>query len=132
MKRADARTLHLFFILAFVLAGISPACKFISGEKTFMEICFSDGSLKRVEVPEEYRILTAKADKTPQNNGHAHKDSDCGFCFAQSSLSKNTLTSAAAILISPPAQSVPLGAGSFALKGAQASPFHSRGPPTLS
>ncbi len=132
MKCAPARFLHLFFILAFVLAGISPACKFISGEKTFMEICFSDGSLKRVEVPEEYRVLTAKAEKAPQNDGHAHKESDCGFCFAQSSLSKNTLTTTAAILISPPAQSVPLGAGSFAMAGAQVSPFHSRGPPAHS
>lgn len=131
MRCAPARFLHLFFILAFVLAGISPACKFISGEKTFMDICFSDGSLKRVEVPAEYSAVMAKAEKTPQNNGHAHKDSDCGFCFAQSSLSKNTLT-AAAILISPPAQSVPLGAGSFAIAGAQASPFQSRGPPALS
>lgn len=132
MKRTHARILHIFFVLAFVLAGISPACKFISGEKTFMEICFSDGSLKRVEVPEEYRVLTAKAEKTPEDRSHAHKDSDCGFCFAQSSLSKNTLTATAAILISPPAQSVPLGAGSFVVAGVKTSPFHSRGPPALS
>ncbi|MCL4678754.1 MAG: DUF2946 family protein [Alphaproteobacteria bacterium] len=132
MTSISPKFLHVFFILAFVLAGVSPACKFISGEKTFMEICFSDGSLKRVEVPAEYSAVMAKAEKTPQNNGHAHKDSDCGFCFAQSSLSKNTLTAAAAILVNPPAQAVPLGAGSFALKGAQASPFQSRGPPALS
>ena len=43
-----------------------------------------------------------------------------------------SLTTTAAILISPPAQSVPLGAGSFVVAGAETLPFHSRGPPAHS
>lgn len=131
MTRIYAKSLRLFFVLAFVLAGISPACKFISGQKSFMDICFSDGSLKRVEVPAEYNPLMARAD-TSQQQEDRHKDHDCSFCFAQSSLGKNTPASAALMLVNPPAQIVPLGAGSFALAGAEHASFHSRGPPALS
>lgn len=132
MKRVPAKTLHLFFILAFVLAGISPACKFISGEKTFMDICFSDGSLKKVEVPAEYNALLAKAGQAQQKNQESqHKNSDCAFCFAQSNLSKNT-ASTAVILINPPRKTLTVGAGTYALRGTDRSPFQSRGPPALS
>ncbi|MBK6896348.1 MAG: hypothetical protein IPH06_07135 [Alphaproteobacteria bacterium] len=132
MKAIPAKALHLFFILTFVLAGISPACKFISGEKSFMEVCFSDGSLKRVEVPAEYNALLAKAGQTQQKqqDGH-HKNADCAFCFAQSSLSKNTASSSV-ILMNPPGETLALGAGTFVLRGTQPSPFQSRGPPALS
>ncbi len=132
MKHVSAKTLHLFFILAFVLAGISPACKFISGEKSFMEVCFSDGSLKKIEVPAEYNAFLAKADpKQQQKQGSHEKSNDCAFCFAQSSLAKNSISSAA-ILISPPGETLTIGAGTFSLRGTDRSPFQSRGPPALS
>ncbi len=132
MKAIPSKALHLFFILAFVLAGISPACKFISGEKSFMEICFSDGSLKRIEVPAEYNALLAKAGQTQQKQQDGHnKNADCAFCFAQSSLSKNTASSPV-ILMTPPGQILALGAGTFTIRGAEHSPFQSRGPPALS
>lgn len=132
MKHVSAKALHLFFILAFVLAGISPACKFISGEKSFMEICFSDGSLKKIEVPAEYNALLAKAGQTQQQKQGSHeKGNDCAFCFAQSSLSKHNAPSSV-ILTNLTGQSLTIGAGTFALRGTQPLLFQSRGPPALS
>ncbi len=68
--------LHILVLISFVLAGISPACKFISGEMKQVEICSYDG-MKTITV----------ADQKAPDDKHEHKKSDdCGFCFAQSHL----------------------------------------------
>ncbi len=69
--------LHIFVLISFVLAGISPACKFISGQTKQIEICSYDG-MKTITVAD----TQAPADK---KNDHKKSD-DCGFCFAQSHL----------------------------------------------
>lgn len=61
-------------ILALVTAGVSPACAFISGKMTMIEICGADGLMK-IAVP---------ADQVPDTGDQQHQQSyDCGFCIAQ-------------------------------------------------
>lgn len=64
-------------ICALVTAGISPACAFIAGKTSLMEICGPEG-LMMVEVPADQAPGSADADHAP----HPH---DCGFCIAQAS-----------------------------------------------
>lgn len=58
-------------ILALVTAGVSPACAFISGKMTMIEICGVDG-LMQVSVP---------ADQAPDTADHDQHGHDCGFCL---------------------------------------------------
>ncbi len=65
-----------FLIICLTLAWVSPACKFRSGEMTWMEIC-GDFGVKTVAVPLEKNPLTPDSGS---KSGHAGKD--CAFCFA--------------------------------------------------
>jgi hypothetical protein len=69
--------LNIFIMLAVIGAGISPACKFISRQSTWMEICGAEGIKK---------ILVA-ADDVPadENKDHA-RDDTCAFCFTHASV----------------------------------------------
>ena len=69
--------LNLFMMLAIVGAAISPACKFISGEMTWMEICGVDG-IKKVRVAN---------DAVPGEEKQEHANSDpCAFCVTHASV----------------------------------------------
>lgn len=65
--------LQSLMILALVTAGVSPACAFISGKMTLIEICGVDG-LTQVVVP---------ADQAPSSPDPHSSQPDCGFCIAQ-------------------------------------------------
>lgn len=65
--------LQCLMILALVTAGVSPACAFISGKMTMIEICGADGLMK-VSVP---------ADQAPDTGDEHPQTYDCGFCIAQ-------------------------------------------------
>lgn len=69
--------IHFIMILALVSAGTSPACAFVSGKTTLIEICGVDG-LMTVSVP---------SDEAPASNDQAdHKAfADCGFCLMHAS-----------------------------------------------
>lgn len=69
--------LHILVILSFILMGISPACKFISGQVQEIEICTYEG-IKTVKI-------AAHGEEMPADDHHK-KSEDCGFCFAQSNL----------------------------------------------
>lgn len=64
--------LQSLMILALVTAGVSPACAFVSGKMTLIEICGIDG-LMNVAVP---------ADQAPDSSGQHQQQYDCGFCIA--------------------------------------------------
>lgn len=72
--------IHCLVILAFLTVGISPACKFISGQMSDIEICTPDG-LKTIQVAQDQTPEPAK----PDHENHKKQD-DCAFCFAQSHL----------------------------------------------
>jgi hypothetical protein len=65
--------LQCLMVLALVTAGVSPACAFIAGKMTMIEICGADGLMK-ISVP---------AENAP-DSGHQQHDQqfDCGFCIA--------------------------------------------------
>ena len=64
-------------MLAIVGAGISPACKFISGDMTWMEICGVDG-IKKVLV---------SGDDLPAGQEQEHAQTDpCAFCLTHASV----------------------------------------------
>lgn len=66
--------LNLVLMLAFIGAGISPACKFISGE--MVEICGPNG----------VEMVRLNADELPPTAPDHHKQvsEQCAFCFAGS------------------------------------------------
>ena len=70
--------LHILVMLAVVLSGVSPACAFISGKSSIIEveICTADG----------LKIVKMAGDETPAHDHKHQKKNDCGFCFAQSHL----------------------------------------------
>ncbi len=66
--------LNLIMMLAFIGAGISPACKFISGE--LVEICGPNG----------IETVRLAADEIPPDAPDHHKSASeqCAFCFTGS------------------------------------------------
>lgn len=69
--------LNVFIMLAIIGAGISPACKFISGQQTWLEICGADG-IKKVLL---------SADETPDAPQEEHANADpCAFCLTHASV----------------------------------------------
>lgn len=74
-------------ILALVTAGVSPACAFISGKMTMIEICGVDGMIQ-VSVP---------ADQAPDAADHDQQKYDCGFCLAHATGKAITTPDAAII-----------------------------------
>ena len=53
-----ARHINLLLIAALVLAGVSPACEFISG-RSLAEICKADGTVEKTAIPAELEIFLA-------------------------------------------------------------------------
>lgn len=60
-------------MLAFIGAGISPACKFISGQ--MIEICGPNG----VET-----VRLAADELPPEQQKHSSAEEQCAFCFTGS------------------------------------------------
>ncbi|MCB1562982.1 MAG: hypothetical protein KDJ75_05345 [Alphaproteobacteria bacterium] len=118
-----------FLILALGTMGISPACLFISGQSSLIEIeiCAADGSFKTVALPADQTPFEAPAPEKPAK----HLDKNCAFCFAQS----HQKTQAVASLDILPAMSagdcLSTGPGSFALKSCSAAGFKPRAPPAF-
>jgi len=65
--------LNCLVILAFIAAGVSPACKFISGQSQLVEICGVDG-VKMVRLAAE--------ELPPESEHHDKASSECAFCIA--------------------------------------------------
>lgn len=82
------RVMSVLLMMSFVLAGISSACKFVSGQNV-MEFCFSDGTVQEMPVPEELAAFMpgAQNDRQEQNKP---ANSDCAFCFLAAHFDKLT------------------------------------------
>lgn len=69
--------LNIFIMLAVIGAGISPACKFISGQQTWLEICGADGIKK---------VLIA-SDELPETDQTQHANAEpCAFCLTHANV----------------------------------------------
>jgi len=116
--------LHVFFLLAFVTTGISPACAFVSGQSQVIEICTADGLLQIIDLAESQN----EQQKRP---AHSQKTQDCGFCFAQSHLTKSDFAASFALIVDLPRSSLPV--SYYSDRGRyRASLFQPRGPPIFS
>lgn len=132
MKRLVAsHILHLFFVLAFVLAQVSPACAFVSGKTGSLEVCSDDGSVKTIKVPAQYDLsafIKGAQDKSTKHERHKTAD-QCGFCFANTHLTKTIMTSPQITLPHTVSQVLHIGAGSIAYKSHTSTQFQPRAPP---
>lgn len=73
MKHLRRQNLILVLvILGLVTSGISPACKFISGQSDLIEICTSFG-IEKIPAPPN--------DTTPQDSEHKLA-AQCAFCLS--------------------------------------------------
>lgn len=128
MNRALLSALMIF---ALVSAMISPACAFVSGGKTLIEICAADGSFKTIAVDDDQSpITTQTSHDKPQNHTHAVQ-SDCAFCFATANskpLTAQTLTLGLPLLS---ASYIKSGAGQIIPLSAATLTYNSRAPPAL-
>ncbi len=119
--------LSVLLILAFLTAGISPACAFISGKTSLIEICASDGSLKTIEVSYNQAV-----DIEESNGGSKHqtKKNDCAFCFANTNITK-MVAKLSAINFKPVGGFIYTNSSYFAFKPTAQNYFQSRAPPAL-
>lgn len=121
--------IHFFVILALVTAGISPACAFIGGQKGWIEICASDGTVQKIRVSEDF--LPVSQDEQVPSGGHESAMDDCAFCFLSAN-GKSLITST--LITSKPALGgyLKIGAGSFMPETQKLSAFSARAPPVYS
>lgn len=73
--------LHFLVAIALILSGVSPACDFIAGKKSVIEICTSDGFIKTIEVAADMDPFSDSQQNDHQKSSHTKKQ--CEFCFAQ-------------------------------------------------
>lgn len=123
--------LHLALILAIVKAGISPACAFINGQTSMIELCSPDGSVRTVEVPAE---MDPFAQDVPRSSDDRHAQDnmdDCTFCFAKTqSKALKAVNAYTAPLLLP--SYLAIGGGTFIPRSLKAANFQPRAPPQYS
>ncbi|MCB1784052.1 MAG: DUF2946 domain-containing protein [Alphaproteobacteria bacterium] len=117
--------MQISLILAVVTAGISPACRFISGQqRDLIEICSADGTAKVIEV------ASHKGSEAPSEHHHNKKD-DCAFCFTQTHVAKGHFDSPVLPVPEHETVHVKLDRKIFFLQS-PTSQHQPRGPPVLS
>ncbi len=119
--------LSILIVVSLVMAGISPACQFISGKSLF-EIC-SFGDDKPVALIDE-ALLAYLPDYEPEQE-HQELEQDCGFCFAQSNLKLARAEAAEAKKLTQTNVIDVLYRSNPFIKGEKYSLSAPRGPPTL-
>lgn len=116
-------------LAAFVLSGISPACKFLSGAG-FMLICGADGVVKQVEIPDDLLAYIPGQQQQNQNERNAaHMSDNCAFCFASANV-KPFMTASALLPLSIDIGYLKIGSGSFVPAGQAIKPYDAQGPPS--
>ncbi len=123
--------IHILVLAALVLAGISPACEFISGKADLFEICGADGSSKQAEIdPDLALFLAAGQEQSPADEHHDKPGDDCAFCFAQTHL--KTFKTAGFAHAAPAVSMTAAPAHDQRATGVRYLISHPRGPPAIS
>jgi hypothetical protein len=123
------RFLRYLVIICLVLAGISPACQFISGQ-SLMEICGADGNVKTAPIPEELAAYQPGADEQPPTD-ETHRDMpDCAFCFAQTHFS--SLQASYAVVLPVDLADAPHSIFNAHIVAQASFTYEARGPPSFS
>lgn len=117
---------NILLILAFLTSGISPACQFISGATSIIEICAADGTLKTIELPADQSPLPQE----PSNKHKTNFGTDCAFCYSASNL-KTLKTDLQELSPTTDPKYISTGPGGYILKRTGSQNFDARGPPLL-
>lgn len=120
MKRHLRHFSFLLVILALVSAGISPACAFISGKTSLIEICAADGEIKTVAVTEDGRQVQPGAQDKAGN--------DCVFCLNAATAKSGPAGGQILYVLAAPAPAF-FPSSVAAPADIAAKPFHATGPP---
>ena len=120
--------IHALIIIAIVMVGISPACAFISGKSSVIQICAADGSLQNVEVDEAFDPF---AEPIPVSTDHLEALDKCPFCFASSHQKYGEAQSLLVSFDALPRYLIVSGGTAIPL-GSSLSYYHPRGPPSFS
>lgn len=124
--------MHIVLLAAFILSGVSPACKFISGDGVML-ICGADGSVKAADIPEEFLAYLPgqQRDNQQERNNAERMNGECGFCFASDNLKQFTVASATFPFLGAGGY-LKYGSGSYVPAGQLLKPYDSQGPPLAS
>lgn len=120
--------ISVLVMVAIFLAGISPACAFISGGSSFIEICAADGSLETVEVD---AALDPFAESVPVSGEHMDAMEKCPFCFASGTYKYGEARSQVIAMLALPRYLV-VSSGTAIPFGSDMRVYQPRGPPVLS
>ena len=120
--------ISVLVMAAIMLVGVSPACAFISGGKSFIQICGADGSVQSVEVDAAFDPLAQAPAHDPAQ--HLETFDKCPFCFIQTHQKFGMVGSTVLGLNALPAY-IFIGAGSAIPKTQNAQAFQPRGPPVF-
>jgi hypothetical protein len=71
------RFLPLLLIVCLVSALVSPACAFVSGQTSLIQICAADGSVQTIAIDSTQAPI-------PSERQNHKAQPDCAFCFAHS------------------------------------------------
>jgi hypothetical protein len=120
---------HLLVIAGLVLSTISPACAFMAGQGGMIQICGSDGSVKTIQVAEEFDPSgLLKNQKAPSAPGKTLTQ-QCPFCISFGSM-RADMPSALTIVPAPAHTAfIPAGPGSIVPVSAPLTGFSPTGPP---
>ncbi|MFP4314466.1 MAG: DUF2946 family protein, partial [Alphaproteobacteria bacterium] len=113
--------IHLLILFAIVTAGISPACAFMGAQKGWIEICASDGSVKRIQVSSDY--LPDEKDSAPAEQSSLMED--CLFCFATAQ-GKAASSPSFLVMTSLTSGYIAVGSGTYIPRNLQSAPFAPR------
>lgn len=121
--------IHLLIVMAIVSAGVSPACAFMGNKKGWIEICAADGSVKKIQVSEDF------LPDVPEVPNSSHEQTflmdDCSFCFMSSNVkavgAENILA-----LKSLSSSYIKVGGGLFIPASQDLKAFSARAPPVFS
>jgi hypothetical protein len=125
-RRSFYKIASFLIMLCLVTAGISPACQFISGGKSLIEICSADGTLKTIEIAAGQSPLQQPADDQKKT----HLDNDCAFCFTQAHQASASAAGNAIIVFFQPGVFTDTSKTAW-LKNTASLAFEARGPPSL-
>lgn len=119
--------IHALVIVSIILVGVSPACAFISGNSSFIQICAADGSIQSVEVD---AALDPFAEPMPISE-HLEAMEQCAFCFSMDHQKYSEAYSHVIVMPALP-RYLSVSQGMSIPLGAQLSLYQPRGPPQLS
>lgn len=128
MESQGHKILHALVIFAIMFVGISPACAFISGNSSFIQICAADGSVQTIEVDAS---LDPFFEPAPISTDHLDAMEKCSFCFASSHQKYNDVRSYVIAFDAAP-RYLRVSGGVFVPVGSETSLYQPRGPPQLS